>query len=65
MFLILASAPDSERRYRPEAHGSAQKTFEKEQIFHGSVILSEAKNLWPFNLQAEILRRLLLLRMTK
>ena len=41
------------------------KDFEKELIVHGSVILSEAKNLWPFNLQAEILRRLLLLRMTK
>ena len=25
--LFLANAPDSERRYRPEAHGSAQKAF--------------------------------------
>jgi len=26
-FLFLAREPDSERRYRPEAHGSAQKGF--------------------------------------
>jgi len=26
-YLFLANAPDSERRYRPEAHGSAQKAL--------------------------------------
>ena len=30
--LFLAREPDSERRYRPEAHGSAQKAFEKKLL---------------------------------
>jgi len=42
-----------------EGWGEGEKYFDK------FVILSGAKNLWPFNLKAEILRRLLLLRMTK
>ena len=29
MYFIFSEEPDSERRYRPEAHGSAQKVFEK------------------------------------